>query len=351
MYFTATPLSFWPFTPPTGVPTKWGPDITAPKSPRLLEQVSIVCRRRHFSRRTEETYRYWIQAYILFHHKHHPREMAAPEVEQFLNHLAVSRQVSASTQSQALNALVFLYESVLMQPVGQMDGLKRVQRRQRVPVVLTVEEVQQTLSLMSGTTRLMAEMIYGAGLRVLECVSLRIKDIDFKSKTISLRDSKGSKDRTTVLPNRVFTRLQEHLVRVIDQHKRDVRQGSGFAPMPGGLGRKYPLASESLGWQFVFPSTAQRPHPETGRLLRWHASDATIQRAFKEALRLAGIRKHASVHTLRHSFATHLLAEGTDIRTIQVLLGHHSLKTTMLYTHVLQTPKNVVSPLDRMADG
>ena len=277
--------------------------------------------------------------------------MASPEVEQFLNHLAVVRDVAASTQSQALNALIFLYESVLQQPIGQMEGLKRVQRRQRVPVVLTVSEVQQTLSLMNGTTRLMAEMIYGAGLRVLECVSLRIKDIDFKSKSISVRDSKGSKDRTTVLPNRVFVRLQEHLVRVVDQHKRDVRQGSGFAPMPGGLGRKYPLAARTLSWQFVFPSAAQRAHPESGRLLRWHASDSTIQRALKDALGRAGIRKHASVHTLRHSFATHLLAEGTDIRTIQLLLGHHSLKTTMVYTHVLQATKSVVSPLDRMAGG
>jgi len=275
--------------------------------------------------------------------------MGASEIEAFLNHLAVKRQVSASTQSVALNALVFLYQSVLMLPIGEMTGPKRVQRMKRVPVVLTIDEAQRVIEQMSGTTRLMAQLMYGAGLRVLECVSLRVKDIDFGSGSISVRNSKGSKDRTTLLPKRVVETLQTHLVRVATRHAADVRQGEGFAPMPGGLARKYPKASRSWAWQYVFPSALQRPHPENGHLLRWHASESTVQRAFKHALAVAQIYKHASVHTLRHSFATHLLSSSTDIRTIQLLLGHRSLQTTMIYTHVEQATKNVTSPLDRLS--
>lgn len=335
------------FVPHKGVRTSWGQNPAPTQSPRLLEQVSIVCRRRHFSPRTEESYRYWVKAFVLFHNKRHPREMGAPEIEAFLNHLAVKRQVAASTQSVALNALVFLYDAVLMLPVGTMTGLKRVQRMKRVPVVLTIEEVRAVLGHMTGTPRLMAELIYGAGLRVLECVSLRVKDIDFGSRSVSVRNSKGSKDRTTMLPNRVMESLREHLVRVAALHSDDQRLGSGFAPMPGGLGLKYPNASRSWAWQFVFPSAVQRPHPENGRMLRWHASEATVQRAFKQSLEAARVHKHASIHTLRHSFATHLLAGGTDIRTIQLLLGHRSLQTTMLYAHVEQTTRGTTSPLDR----
>lgn len=274
--------------------------------------------------------------------------MGSVEVEGFLNHLAVNRQVSASTQSVALNALVFLYGSVLQQPIGDMTSLKRVQRMKRVPVVLTVDEVRRILGQMTGITRLMVELMYGAGLRVLECVSLRVKDIDFGSRSISVRNSKGSKDRTTVLPQRLSTELQAHLLRVAARHAGDIRLGSGFAPMPGGLARKYPNASRSWAWQFVFPSALQRPHGESGQLLRWHASEATVQRAFKRALEAAQVYKHASVHTLRHSFATHLLADGTDIRTIQLLLGHRSLQTTMIYTHVEQATRDTTSPLDRL---
>jgi integron integrase len=329
------------------VRTLWGQFPAPAQSPRLLEQVSIVCRRRHFSPRTEESYRYWIKAFVLFHNKRHPREMGASEIGAFLNHLAVNRQVAASTQSVALNALVFLYDAVLMQPVGRMTGLKRVQRMKRVPVVLTVEEVRAVLGHMTGTPRLMAELIYGAGLRILECVTLRVKDIDFASRVVSVRNSKGSKDRTTLLPHRLLERLREHVVRVAALHADDSRQGAGFAPMPGGLALKYPNASRSWTWQYLCPSALQRAHPQTGRMLRWHASESTVQRAFKLALDVARVHKHASVHTLRHSFATHLLASGTDIRTIQLLLGHHSLQTTMVYTHVEQTTHGTTSPLDR----
>lgn len=315
-------------------------------SPRLLDQVSIVCRRRHLSKHTEASYRHWIKQFILFHDKRHPRGLAAEEVAHFLNHLAVNRRVSASTQSIALNAVVFLYEWVLGQSLGDIAGLKRVQRRDRVPVVLSVQEVQAILLNLRGTTKLMAEVIYGAGLRVTECATLRVKDIDFHLRSITVRDSKGSKDRTTVLPQRLISPLQQHLVAVASQHQDDVLKGSGYAPMPEALARKYPSASKSWGWQFVFPSEIQTLDPESGRRLRWHRSDSTIQRAFRIALSAANVHKHASVHTLRHSFATHLLATGTNIRTIQLLLGHRSLETTMIYTHVLEATRQVTSPLD-----
>ncbi len=315
-----------------------------------MDLVSTLCRRRHFSPRTEESYRYWIRHYIYFHDKCHPGALGAQEVEDFLNHLATVRQVSASTQTQALNALVFLYEAVLEKPLGRMAGLKRVQRHHRVPVVLTRDEVRAALAQMSGTPRLMAELIYGAGLRVQECVTLRVKDVDLAAGSLSVRSGKGNKDRTTVLPSRLREPLQQHLLRIAALHKKDLSHGAGLAPMPNALARKYPSASSSLAWQFVFPSSVLRPWGDTGRLARWHTSDTTVQRAFRAAVRSAEIRKHASVHTLRHSFATHLLASGTDIRTIQLLLGHRSLQTTMIYTHVLEATRNVVSPFDKLED-
>lgn len=275
--------------------------------------------------------------------------MGSAQVEQFLNHLAVQRHVSASTQSQALNAVVFLYESVLDQSLGQMQGLKRVQRRHRVPAVLTVSEVQQVFAHMEGTTCVMAQLMYGAGLRVHECVSLRVKDVDFTSRTVSVRNSKGSKDRTTVLPEGLAPVLQQHLLRVAALHRDDLARGGGLAPMPNALDRKYPSASQSLTWQYVFPSAKLRPWGNSGRMVRWHTSESTVQRAFKQAVRRAQIHKHASLHCLRHSFATHLLSAGTDIRTIQLLLGHRSLQTTMIYTHVLEATRQVVSPFDALS--
>jgi len=313
-----------------------------------MDQVSILCRRRHLSRRTEEAYRFWIRRYILFHHKRHPRELGTQGIAPFVNHLATARNVAASTQSQALNALLFLYRDVLEVEVGHLDGLRRVQRPSRLPVALTVEEVRDTLAMMQGTTRLMAELLYGAGLRVTECVTLRIKDLDFRAGTITVRSGKGAKDRTTLMPSSLKQALQQRLLRVLVLHKQDVLAGRGHVPLPGALHREYPNASRSIAWQFVFPSRVVRPYPETGKRLRWHASEATIQRAFKQALERAGVRKHASVHTLRHSFATHLLAQGTDIRTIQLLLGHRSLQTTMISTQVHQDVCHTTGPLDRL---
>jgi integron integrase len=274
--------------------------------------------------------------------------MGAREVEAFLNHLAVNREAAASTQSQALNALVFLYGSVLGRPLGPMSGLKRVQRRHRIPVALTKGEVKLVLSLMHGTPQIMAELMYGAGLRVHECVTLRVKDVDFAASTISVRNSKGNKDRTTVLPESISVALQRHLLRVATLHRDDLSRGAGLAPMPDALRRKYPAASASWAWQYVFPSKVIRPWGKTGRLARWHASDATVQRAFKEAVTQAQIAKHVSIHCLRHCFATHLLSAGTDIRTIQLLLGHRSLQTTMIYAQVLEATRKVTSPLDQL---
>jgi len=313
-----------------------------------MDQVSALCRRRHLSRRTEEAYRFWIRRYILFHDKQHPRILGPHGITAFVNHLATDRMVAASTQSQALNALLFLYRDVLEVDVGHLEGLRRVQRSSKIPVVMTVEEVRGTLALMQGTPRLMAEVLYGAGLRVAECMTLRIKDVDFRAKTLTIRSGKGAKDRTTLLPAKLMHPLEQHLVRVIALYKQDVRNGRGYVSLPGALHRKYPNAARSVAWQFVFPSKVVRPCPQTGRLLRWHASESTVQKAFKRALEQAGVRKHASVHTLRHSFATHLLAQGTDIRTIQLLLGHRSLQTTMIYTHVHQIVRHTTSPLDRL---
>lgn len=313
-----------------------------------MDQVHEVCRRRHLSKRTEEAYRFWIRRFIFFFGKRHPRELRESEVAQFLNHLAVKREVSASTQTQALNALVFLYRDVLASPLEKLPGLKRVQQRQRIPVVMAPAEVSAVLKQMSGTTALMARLMFGSGLRVEECCTLRVKDIDFASAIVSVRDGKGAKDRTTVLPDSLKADLQAHLMRVAQLHTDDRIKGAGLAPMPGALERKYPKASESFAWQFVFPSTVCRTWGQSGRMVRWHVSPSTIQRAFRQAVARAGIMKHATVHTLRHSFATHLLATGTDIRTIQLLLGHRNLQTTMLYTHVLEVTKKVASPLDAL---
>jgi len=313
-----------------------------------MDRVSQVCRRRHLSRRTEDAYRYWIRRYIHFHAKKHPIDVGPVGITPFVNHLASDQRVAASTQSQALNALLFLYRDVLDIDVGQLQGLRRVQRPARLPTVLTVGEVRDVLAQLSGTPRLMAELLYGAGLRVTEAMTLRVKDLDLQAGTIHVRSGKGGKDRTSLLPLKLRATLQQHLLRVAALHKEDLARGRGHAPLPGALHRKYPGASRSLAWQFVFPSKTQRACPETTRWLRWHASETTVQRAFKRALATARVAKHASVHTLRHSFATHLLADGTDIRTIQLLLGHRSLKTTMIYTHVHQAIRETVSPLDRL---
>jgi integron integrase len=333
----------------------WGIDDTPADSatlpapqPRLLDQVRLACERRHYSPRTAKSYTFWVRRYVLFHGKRHPRELGAPALTAFLNHLASVEKVSASTQAQALNALVFLYRQVLGEDPGWLQGLERVKRKQFLPVVLTLEEVKLVLGFLKDVPKVMAELIYGTGMRVMECMQLRVKDIDFRARTITVRSGKGGKDRVVPLPQRLDASLQQQVLRVVTRHKQACLEGRGFAPMPYALARKYPSASRSIGWQYVFPSTVEQKDPATGRFLRWHASPSTLQRAFQQAVRRAGIRKHATVHSLRHSFATHLLASGCDIRTIQSLLGHRHLETTMIYTHVEQSIRSVESPLDRL---
>ena len=267
-------------------------------------------------------------------------------MEAFLNYLVTHRRLSASSQSQALNALLFLYRQVLEMEPGWLDNLERVKRKHFLPTVLTVKEVREVLGMMKGMTRLMAALIYGTGMRISECTQLRIKDIDFEAKTITVRSGKGGKDRVTLLPERLQGPLHQHVLRRLQQHKQDSLRGGGYVPLLGALYKKYPKAAQSPGWQFVFPSMVERIWPVTGQRVRWHCSNSTVQRAFKRALAGTKIFKHASVHCLRHSFATHLLQNGTDLRTIQTLLGHRNVKTTMIYTHVAKAEHTTKSPLD-----
>ena len=327
----------------------WGNNNETPKI-KLLDQISIVCRRRQLSPKTAQSYRLWVRQFILFNKKRHPSEMGAKEIEAYLNHLANDRTVSANTQSSALNAIAFLYRDVLKVDMPDLKHLRRIKQRKTLPVVMSVREVEATFARMHGTTRLMAELIYGGGLRVNECMTLRIKDIDYDAKSITVRAAKGNKDRSTLLPDSVISDLQNHILKVAQLHKIDQLKGNGLAPMPNALYRKYPSASQSLSWQFVFPSSKCQPWLDTGKLARWYASPSTLRRAFKRAVQLAGIVKHVGPHTLRHSFASHLLAAGTDIRTIQTLLGHRNIETTMIYTHISPDYNNVSSPLDRMKE-
>jgi integron integrase len=327
--------------------TLWGQDTTSAK-PKLLDQVRIACRRLHYSPRTEKSYVFWIRRLILFHNKRHPKDMSQRDIETYLNHLATKKHVSGSTQSAALNAIAFLYREVLDQDLPGLDKLRRVKRKQNIPVVMSIDEVSATFERMKGTPRLMAELIYGTGMRISECVTLRIKDIDFDNRAVTVRAGKGNKDRVTLLPERLIPALRNHLLKVAQLHKSDLLNGNGYVPMPNALYQKYPSASCSLGWQFVFPSTMIRPWRDTGKFARWHCSPSTLRRAFREAVTQAKIHKHVGIHTLRHSFASHLLEAGTDIRTIQSLLGHRNLETTMIYTHIKPDYSKVSSPLDRM---
>jgi integron integrase len=291
----------------------------------------------------------WIRRYILFHRKRHPAEMGAPEVTQFLTALAVERKVAASTQNQALGALLFLYREVLQQDLPWLDNLVRAKRPQHLPVVMTRDEVRAVLQHLHGTPRLMALLFYGAGLRLLEGARLRVQDVDFGANLIVVRDGKGAKDRVTMLPAAVTGELARHLEEMRRQHERDLLNGAGWVELPHALGQKYPNAGRQWGWQWVFPATRLYFHHETRQRRRHHLHESVPQRAMKEAVRCAGIAKHAKCHTFRHSFATHLLEDGYDIRTVQELLGHRDVATTMIYTHVLNRgPAAVRSPADRM---
>jgi len=316
--------------------------------PRLLDQVRSAIRLRHYSIRTEEAYLNVIRRFILYHRKRHPKEMGADEIRQYLSHLARDGNVAASTQNVALAALLFLYREVLQLDLPLIEGVERAKRPQRIPVVLTVEEVKRVLVQMSGTHHLMASLLYGAGLRLMECVRLRVKDLDFNYRQIIVRDGKGEKDRRTILPQPLMEPLRRHLARVRLQHEEDMRLGCGRTYLPYALERKYPRAASEWVWQYVFPAAKLSVDPRTGERRRHHASEDRLQRAVKRAIQEAGVDKRASCHTLRHSFATHLLEDGYDIRTIQELLGHADISTTMIYTHVLNRGgRGVRSPLEK----
>lgn len=322
------------------------PTATSPK-PKLLDRVREAIRTRHYSEKTEKAYVHWIKRYIFFHNKRHPMEMAEAEIGEFLSSLAIERHLSASTQNQALNALLFLHHEVLKKKIGLIDGVVRAKRPQRVPVVLTKAEVKMVIDHMSGVPRLMALLLYGAGLRLIECCRLRVKDVDFFQNEIVVRAGKGNKDRHTPLPSTVRDPLFRHLRLVRSQHDADLKAGLGRVSLPDALEHKYPNAGKEWGWQWVFPAASHFTDRVTGEQRRHHLHESVLQRAFKEARLEAGISKHAGCHTLRHSFATHLLENGYDIRTVQELLGHNDVSTTMIYTHVLNRGgKGVRSPAD-----
>ena len=317
--------------------------------PKLLDQVREQIRLRHYSIRTETVYLQWVRRFIRFHKYRHPQEMGAPEVEAFLSDLAVRGDVSASTQNQALSAILFLYKQVLQIELPWMDGVIRARRPQRLPVVLTREEVASVLAQLDGTLWLVASLLYGSGMRLMEALRLRVKDVEFSRGEILIRDGKGQKDRVTMLPRKLAAPLQLHLERVRSLHQQDLQEGFGRANLPHALARKYPNAAAEWGWQFVFPSINRSADPRSGGIFRHHLHEKTIQRAIRNAVRRVGLHKPATPHTLRHSFATHLLEGGQDIRTVQELLGHADLKTTQIYTHVLNRGgMGVLSPLDRV---
>jgi integron integrase len=317
--------------------------------PRLLEQVRQQIRLRNYSIRTETIYAEWVKRYIRFHKYRHPLEMGAAEVEAFLTHLAVVRNVAAATQNQALAALLFLYKEVLKVELPWLEGVVRAKKPLHLPVVLTRDEAARVLAEMSGVQALVANLLYGSGLRLLEALRLRVKDLEFSRGEILVRDGKGQKDRVTMLPRSLVAGLQQQLQAVRVLHEQDLAQGFGRANLPFALARKYPSAAADWGWQFVFPSASRSQDPRGTGIYRHHLHEKTIQRAVREAVRRARVIKPATPHTFRHSFATHLLEAGQDIRTVQELLGHADVKTTQIYTHVLNRGGlGVMSPLDRV---
>ena len=318
------------------------------KPPKLLDQVRERVRVKGYSSNTAKTYTKWIYRYIVYHGKRHPSEMGEREIEEYLTNLAVNRACSPSTQSVALSAIIFLYREVLGIPLPDRINHLRARKRNRIPVVLTVEEVNRVFDKMYGVPRLVLSLIYGAGLRLGECLSLRIMDIDFENKELRVFEGKGSKSRLTVLPAALVEPLRIQAEKVEQLHKNDIVNGLGYTYLPNALHRKYPSASRELKWQFLFPSPTIYEDPKTGRKVRWSRHRSSIEKALKKAVRLANIRKHVTTHTFRHSFATHLLELGCDLRMLQNLLGHSSIKTTEIYTHVRDERRAAVqSPFDR----
>lgn len=317
------------------------------RQPKLLDQLRESLRSRHYSRRTEETYCHWVKRFILFHHIRHPAEMGEPEINAFLTHLAVKENVSSSTQTQALCAVLFLYRHVIKREIGDLGELIRARKPVRLPVVMTREEVKAVLAHLDGDKWLMAGVMYGSGLRLMECLRLRVQDLDFQQCEIIVRDGKGGKDRRSMLPQSLVQPLQEHLIKIKEIHTKDLAAGWGRVQMPNALDRKYPNAPAEWRWQWVFPQEHRWRNFKTGEEGRHHVDASILQKAFKLAVERSGVVKRATCHTLRHSFATHLLEGGYDIRTVQELLGHSNVKTTMIYTHVLNRGgKGVHSPLD-----
>ncbi len=317
--------------------------------PKLLDQVREAIRTRHYSYRTEEAYVGWIKRFILFHGKRHPEEMGKEEIEQFLTALAVKQRVAASTQNQAVAGILFLYKDVLGRDPGWLDDVVRAKRPRRLPVVLTRPEVDVLLALLDGVPWMMAMLLYGSGLRLMECLRLRVKDVDFTRHEILVREGKGHKDRVTMLPGAVNEPLLKHLDRVRAIHERDLKAGCGRVQLPAALARKYLNADREWGWQWVFPASRICTDTRFGPPQRFHLHESVLQRAIHDAARKTGIAKPVGPHTLRHSFATHLLEAGYDIRTVQELLGHRDVKTTMIYTHVLNRGgRGVQSPADRL---
>ena len=321
---------------------------TEPPPRKLLDRVRDRIRVKHYSYRTEETYVQWIRRFILFHNKRHPSEMGGDEVNAFLTHLAVNENVAASTQNQALSAILFLYREVLELELGLNLDAVRAKRPRNLPTVLTVAETLEILNNLTGVHQIIAKLLYGSGLRLNEALQLRVKDLDFAQQQIMVRDSKGMESRVTMLPRNVVEQLQEHLQIVKRLHQQDLTRGYGEVNLPFALSKKYPNAAKELIWQYVFPSSGIAKDPRSELMCRYHIHETGIQKALKQAVRSAKIEKRVGCHTFRHSFATHLLQNGYDIRTVQELLGHKDVKTTMIYTHVLNRGgKGVISPLDR----
>lgn len=326
-----------------------GWSLTPPEVSQLLHKTREVLRFKHYSFRTEGTYTHWIQTFLEFHHNRNPIQMGKQEVNRYLTHLANEKHVSASTQNQALCSLLFLYRWVLEQPLGWLDDLEHAKRSTHIPVVFNREEVKSILVQLEGTHWIMASLLYGAGLRLMECVRLRVKDIDFNYKQITVHDGKGNKDRVTPLPNAAVEPIKKQLAKVKALHESDLSEGFGHVYLPYALEHKYPEAPRLWAWQYLFPASKRSVDPRSGKVRRHHVEEQSLQRAVKEALRKTRIAKTGSRHTFRHSFATHLLEDGYDIRTVQELLGHKDVATTMIYTHVLNKGgKGVKSPLDKL---
>ncbi|HSK18147.1 MAG TPA: integron integrase [Longimicrobiales bacterium] len=323
-------------------------DSPTSSRPKLLQQVRQAIRARQYSPRTEEAYVGWIRRYVIFHGRRHPEELDGVAVAAFLTHLAAEQRVSASTQNQAASALLFLYREVLDLPIEAAAGIVRPHRPRRLPIVLTRDEVGAVLGEMSGQQRLVAHLLYGSGLRLMEALTLRVKDVQLERRELVVRGGKGGDDRMTMLPAALRSDIKRQLDRVAERYKRDRDAGAGWVAMPRGLERKMPGAGRQLGWQWLFPAVRRHTDPESGQQRRHHLHESSVQRAVSHAVRVAGITKRATCHTFRHSFATHLLQSGYDIRTIQELLGHRQVETTMIYTHVLNGGPGVRSPLDAL---